>query len=121
MTSGVSRSRGGHARYSLQLVSVAILSLLWMTATNAADSSKAWRVTDAAPLAEALLEQANFHGGVIAHVGCEDGQLTAAVMQAATDRVAADGKGAVGGDVLLLGLDADGDGGLSWRGQRRSL
>ena len=67
MTSGVSRSRGGHARYLLQCVRVVVLSLLWITTTNAADSDKAWQVTDAVPLADALLEQVDFHGGVIAH------------------------------------------------------
>lgn len=71
---------------------------------------------DAAQLAEALLEQVDFHGGVIAHVGCDDGELTAAVMAAAVDRVGnaggdalSDGTAAVGGDVLMLGLDEDAD------------
>ena len=51
----------------------------WTPAVPAADAT-----TDASRLAAAVLDQAGFHGGVIAHVGCDDGQLTAAIMAAAT-------------------------------------
>ena len=73
----------------------------WTPAVPAADAT-----TDASRLAAAVLDQAGFHGGVIAHVGCDYGQLTAAIMAAATEQVGASaGDGSVGGDVLLLGLD----------------
>jgi outer membrane protein assembly factor BamB len=77
-------------------------------------SGLAWAQTPAAEveqLACGLLDQAAFHGGVIAHVGCGDGTLTAAVMAAAVSRQASEAERsqASGGDVLLLALDEQED------------
>ena len=78
----------------------------------ATSTATAQDTADLPQLATALLEEAAFHGGVIAHVGCGDGQFSQALMAAAIDRVSTtkDSSGdGVGGDVLLLGLDQDSD------------
>lgn len=88
-------------------IGLVTVSLVVPSSVLAADKATAATGTEVASQATALLDQVDFHGGVIAHVGCEDGLLTAAIMRAALERVSADSERAVGGDVLLLGLDED--------------